>query len=87
MAADEAEAPGRAPLQPAHTPTDAPSPFPIRPSEKHWHQASTLFRAINSIIALMLIFYNSVEQVQPGNNAASSWEAIVLAVFQFCYLN
>jgi len=62
-------------------------PSPIPSPEKHWHQAPTLFRAINRFIALMLIYYNSVEQVQPGNNAALSWEVIVLAVFQFCYLN
>lgn len=61
------------------------SPIPL--TEQNGHQAGMLLRAINSIIALMLVFYNSLEQVQPGNNDALSREVIVLAMFQFCYLN
>lgn len=86
--ANQAEAPNRAPLPArAHSYWCIFFPFPFPPQKRNWHQASALFRAINSITALMLIFYNTAEQVQPGNNAALSWEVIVLAVFQFCYLN
>lgn len=70
-----------------HAPSDAPFPSPLSPEGKHWHQVPVLFRTINSIITLMLVFYSSVEQVQPGTSTALSWKVTVLAAFQFCFLN
>lgn len=70
------------------------APAVASPSLSHSRHRKTLPSGIHtlqgnkiSITALMSVFYSSVEQVQPGNNGAVSWEVVMLAPPLLHYLD